>query len=227
MVPEMPHVRAICDDRAMATGSGSVRPGRRPSQLQGCIVPGEAAYDDRRRTFNGLLDRRPAGIMPCTTVDDVLRAVDGAANADLPVSIRGGGHSVTGHGVGDGALVVDLSAMRSVTVDAGRKLARVQGGALWDDVDAATQAHGLAVPGGTYGDTGVGGLTLGGGLGWLLGTAGLTCDNLVRAQVVTSAGELVVAGDDGDPELLWALRGGGATSAWSRSSSSLCTSAAR
>lgn len=174
-------------------------------------LPGEDGYDRSRTTFNGMLERRPALTVMCTSTADVRHAVAAAGRLGLPVSVRGGGHSVAGHGIGDGAVLVDLSLMRSVHVDPSRCRATVAGGAVWNDVDPATQAHGLAVPGGTFGDTGVGGLTLGGGIGWLLGTAGLTCDNLVRAELVTADGDVVVAADDGDgdPELLWALRGGG------------------
>jgi FAD/FMN-containing dehydrogenase len=180
------------------------------SSLDGWVsLPTDPSYAAARLTFNGLLDRRPALAVSCRSVDDVQRAVEAAARLGLPVSVRGGGHSVAGHGVGTGSLLVDLSPMRTVTVDARARRARVAGGAVWNDVDPATQAHGLAVPGGTFGDTGVGGLTLGGGIGWLIGTGGLTCDNVVRAELVTPAGDVVVAGEDGDPELLWALRGGG------------------
>ena len=184
------------------------------SRLRGSVagwvsVPGDEEYGSARRTFNGLVDRRPALAVSCRTVDDVRRAVESAARLNLSVSVRGGGHSVAGHGVGDDSLLVDLSPMRSVLVTPDRTRARVAGGATWNDVDPVTQHEGLAVPGGTFGDTGVGGLTLGGGIGWLIGVAGLTCDNLVRAELVTPAGDVVVAGDDGDPDLLWALRGGG------------------
>jgi FAD/FMN-containing dehydrogenase len=183
---------------------------RLSDRLAGDVLqPEDAGYEEARRSFNGMLDRRPALVVRCATAADVSAAAACAHGLDLPIAIRGGGHSVAGHGIGDGALVVDLSRLRRVEVDADRRRARVEGGALWEDVDVATQAVGLAVPGGTYGDTGVGGLTLGGGLGWLLGTAGLSCDNLVRAELVTPAGETVIAGEDGDPELLWALRGGG------------------
>jgi FAD/FMN-containing dehydrogenase len=170
---------------------------------------GHADWDETRRTFNGTIDRQPAAIASCAGTADVVAAVRHARDAGLPIAIRGGGHSVAGHSVADGALVVSLDRMRTVDVDPARRIARVGGGALWLDVDRATQAHGLAVPGGTFGDTGVGGLTLGGGLGWLMGIAGLTCDNLVAAEVVTSDGTVVEAGPAGDPELLWALRGGG------------------
>jgi FAD/FMN-containing dehydrogenase len=173
------------------------------------LLPGDAGYDEARISFNGMLDRRPAAIAPCSTTEEVVEAVRAARSAGLPIAVRGGGHSVAGHGVADGALVVSLSGMRGVEVDAGARLARAGGGAQWEDVDTATTAHGLAVPGGTFIDTGIGGLTLGGGLGWLMPIAGLTCDNLVEAQVVTADGSVVIAGEAGDPELLWALRGGG------------------
>ncbi len=180
------------------------------TQISGRVsLPGDDAYEQARRTFNGMLERAPAIAVACADVHDVRRAVESASRAELPVSIRGGGHSVAGHGVGHESLLVDLSPMRQVRVDSRRGVVVVAGGALWEDVDSATQAAGQAVPGGTFGDTGVGGLTLGGGLGWLLGTAGLTCDNLVRAELVDAAGELRVASADDDSELLWALRGGG------------------
>jgi FAD/FMN-containing dehydrogenase len=170
---------------------------------------GHVDWDATRQTFNGTIDRQPAAIVSCATTADVAVAVRHARAAGLPIAIRGGGHSVAGHAVADDALVVSLDRMRAVGVDPARRIAHVGGGALWEDVDPATQAHGLAVPGGTFGDTGVGGLTLGGGLGWLMGIAGLTCDNLVSAEVVTADGSIVEAGPDGDAELLWALRGGG------------------
>jgi FAD/FMN-containing dehydrogenase len=173
------------------------------------LLPADRGYDDARVTFNGTIDRRPAVIVRPTTTGEVGAAVRWASAAGLPIAVRGGGHSVAGHAVADGALVVDLLRFRGVRVDPERRRAVVGGGALWEDVDRATTAHGLATPGGTFGDTGVGGLTLGGGIGFILGTAGLTCDNLVRAEVVTADGSVVVAGEDGDPELLWALRGGG------------------
>ena len=172
-------------------------------------LPHDADYDAERSTFNATIERRPAAIVRANSVADVIAAVRAAGDLDLPIAVRGGGHSVAGHAVADGALVVDLRDQRAVSVDPERRLVRVAGGAQWDDLDAAAWVHHLAVVGGTFGDTGVAGLTLGGGIGWLLGTRGLTCDNLVRAEVVTADGELVVAGPDGDPELLWALRGGG------------------
>src|SRR6185295_15092270 len=155
------------------------------------------------------VQRRPAGIVRTQTDDDVIAAVVAAADLGLPIAVRGGGHGVAGHAMAEGALVVDLRDRRDVTVDPASRTIRAGGGALWDDVDGAAWTHHLAVVGGTFGDTGVGGLTLGGGIGWLSGLQGFTCDNLIRAEVITAAGEKVVAGPDGDPDLLWALRGGG------------------
>ena len=182
------------------------------------LRPDDAGYDEARRTFNGMIDRRPAAIVACRSTADVVAAVRAARAGGLPIAVRGGGHGVAGHAMADGAVAIDLRQMRSVEVDAARRVARVAGGALWEDVDAATVPHGLATTGGTFGDTGVGGLTLTGGIGFLMGTAGLTCDNLVGAEVVTADGSVVQAGESGDggeggesghPELLWALRGGG------------------
>lgn len=178
--------------------------------LDGWVTtPTATDYNAERTTFNATIDRRPALIVRARSTNDVVAAVRAANELGLPIAVRGGGHNVAGHAVADGALVIDLRDQRLVSVDPVRRAARVAGGAQWDDVDAATWAHGLAVVGGTFGDTGVAGLTLGGGIGWLIGTQGLTCDNLVRAEVVTASGEQVVAGADGDPELLWALRGAG------------------
>jgi FAD/FMN-containing dehydrogenase len=177
--------------------------------LPGAVHPDHPEYDAHRQSFNGLLDRRPAAIVPCSSTTEVVEAIRAARAAGLPIAVRGGGHSVAGHAFADGALVVSLAPMRGVTVDPGRRLADSGGGALWEDVDTAAFAHGLAVPGGTFGDTGIGGLTLGGGIGWLLPVAGFTCDNLVEAELVTADGSIVIAGPDDDAELLWALRGGG------------------
>ncbi len=177
--------------------------------LTAAILPDHPEYDAHREMFNGQLDRHPAAIVPCATTEEVVAAVRAARAANLPIGVRGGGHSIAGHCMPDGALVVSLTPMRDVVVDTERRLAHAGGGALWDDVDAAAFAHGLAVTGGTFGDTGIGGLTLGGGLGWLLPVMGFTCDNLVEAEVVTADGEVVIAGPTGDRDLLWALRGGG------------------
>ncbi len=188
------------------TGATPFPPGSFPATA---VLPDHAAYDDHRLSFNGMLDRRPAAIVPCASTAEVVAAVRAARSAGLPIAVRGGGHSVAGHCFADDALVVSLTPMRGVVVDPDRQAADAGGGALWDDVDAAAYAHGLAVPGGTFGDTGIGGLTLGGGLGWLMPVAGLTCDNLIEAEVVTADGSVMIAGPRGDEELLWALRGGG------------------
>ena len=172
-------------------------------------TPVDEAYDSERVTFNAMVQRRPAVIVRARSEDDVVAAVIAAADLGLPIAVRGGGHSVAGHAMADGALVVDLRDMRAVSVDSATGIVRVAGGALWEDVDTAAWAHGLAVVGGTFSDTGVGGLALNGGIGWLSGIAGFTCDNIIRAEIVTADGERAIAGADGDPDLLWALRGGG------------------
>ena len=167
------------------------------------------SYDEARTTFNALVDRRPVAIARCRSTADVVAALGAAAEHGLPVAVRGGGHNVAGHAVCDGGLVVDLSGLDTVEVDPGTRIARAGGGATWRAFDAATQAHGLASPGGTFGTTGVGGLTLGGGIGFLIGRYGLSCDNLVGAEVVTVDGTVVEASGDAHAELFWALRGGG------------------
>lgn len=169
----------------------------------------DAGFDQTRAVWNAMINRRPAVIARCRDARDVQKAVRHAVSCDLPISIRGGGHNVAGHAVCDNGVMIDLSLMRRVEVDAGKRIANVDGGALWQDVDAATQAHGLATPGGLISDTGVGGLTLSGGIGWLRAQFGLSIDNLVAADVVTADGTLVRASADENPDLLWALRGGG------------------
>jgi FAD/FMN-containing dehydrogenase len=185
----------------------------RESLADRVLTAADPGYDEARATFNATVQRRPAVIVRVRTDDDVIAAVVAAADLDLPIAVRGGGHGISGHAMADGALVIDLRERRTVEVDAAARRVRVGGGALWEDVDAAAWAHHLAVVGGTFGDTGVGGLALGGGIGWLSGVQGFTCDNLVRAELITAAGERVTAAPesdgDGDPELLWALRGGG------------------
>jgi len=175
----------------------------------GVLVPGAPAYDERRRTFNAMLDRRPRVIVQPLDTGDVVAAVRWAVSNDLPISVRGGGHNVAGHAVGDDALMLDMGAMRSVSVDPVRRIAEASGGALLEDLDRATIAHGLAAPSGTYLDTGVAGLTLTGGIGYLLGSAGFACDALVGAELVTAAGDVLQVDERTDPDLLWALRGGG------------------
>jgi FAD/FMN-containing dehydrogenase len=173
------------------------------------IAPEDDGYAAARVTYNAMIEHRPALIARPLDADDVVTAVAYARGADLPVSVRGGGHSVAGHCVGEGSLMVDLRLMRDVTVDAGARTATCAGGALWEDFDPPCQRHGLATPGGTFGDTGVAGLTLGGGIGYLIGLHGLTLDNLLSATVVTADGRTVVASDADHAELFWALRGGG------------------
>jgi FAD/FMN-containing dehydrogenase len=178
--------------------------------FEGELLTAEAdGYDAARGVWNAMIDRRPALIARCRNARDVMAAVRHAAAHDLGISIRAGGHNVAGHAVCDGGLMIDLTQMRSVSVDTERRIASVEGGALWGDVDKATQAHGLATPGGLISDTGVAGLTLSGGIGWLRAKHGLSIDNLVAADVVTADGTLVNTSADENPELLWALRGGG------------------
>jgi FAD/FMN-containing dehydrogenase len=173
------------------------------------ILASDADYDAARQVWNGNVGRRPALIVRCGDTGDVRCAVDFARIHGLLLSVRGGGHSAPGYGVNDGGMVLDLSLMKAITVDPARRTARVQGGALWRDMDAATQAHGLATTGGTVSNTGVGGLTLGGGIGWLGGLHGATVDNLISAEVVTADGALRMASETEAPDLFWALRGGG------------------
>ena len=173
------------------------------------IVPSDAGYDDARRVWNGNVDRRPALVVRCSGVADVQFAVGFARERQLLVSVRGGGHSAPGYGTNDGGIVIDLSAMRGIRVDPTARRARAQGGVLWRELDRETQAFGLATTGGTVSNTGIGGLSLGGGLGWLMGKHGLTVDNIVSADVVTADGAFQTVDAQRNPDLFWALRGGG------------------
>jgi hypothetical protein len=168
-----------------------------------------ADYDLARSVWNGVIDRRPRVIARCIGTADVVAAVRFARNHDLEIAIRGGGHNVAGTAVCNDGIVIDLSMMRGVRVDPAERRVWVQGGALWGDVDHETQAHGLAVTGGIVSHTGVAGLTLGGGVGWLMRKHGLTIDNLLAVDVVTADGELLRASEDEHPDLFWAVRGGG------------------
>ena len=173
------------------------------------LTSGDSGYDAARAVWNGMVDRHPAAIARCLDVEDVIAAVKHAKTAGLGVAIRGGGHNAAGLAVADGAVGVDLSEMLRVEVDPVARTARAEGGANWGDFDRATQAHGLATTGGAISSTGIAGLTLGGGLGWLMRSRGLACDNLIAADVVTASGELVHASATENPKLLWGLQGGG------------------
>ena len=175
----------------------------------GVVVPGDREYDAARRVYNAMIDRRPAAIARCTSVADVVAAVRAATSAELPIAIRGGGHNAGGLGVCDDGVVVDLSGMRDVRVDAAARVARVEAGCTWAEVDRATHASGLAVPSGIISTTGVAGLTLGGGTGHLTRRFGLTIDNLLAADVLLADGNPVRASQSEHPDLYWALRGGG------------------
>jgi FAD/FMN-containing dehydrogenase len=181
----------------------------RESVAGSVIDPASPGYDAARRCFNAAIDRRPAVIVRCLGDADVATAFAFARTHSLEVAVRGGGHNPAGHCALEGGLVIDLSAMRGVEVDPEAGIARASGGATWLDFDSATQVFGLVTPGGVVGSTGVCGLTLGGGIGHLTSQHGLTCDNLVGAELVTPDGSVVRAGPDENADLLWALRGGG------------------
>lgn len=173
------------------------------------ILPGDKDYEDARLVWNGMIDQHPAMIACCQATQDVIHTVNFAREHRLLTAVRSGGHNVAGLGTCDGGMVIDLSAMNQVELDLERKVAIVGGGARWADVDRVTQAYGLAAPGGVVSDTGVAGLTLGGGFGHIRNKYGLTCDNLLAAEVVTANGKLVQASESENRELLWGLRGGG------------------
>jgi FAD/FMN-containing dehydrogenase len=173
------------------------------------IAHDHAAYEHARRVWNGNIDRRPALIARCTGAADVQAAVNCARTHGLVLSIRDGGHSAPGYGTNDGGLVIDLSGMKGIRVDPSARTVRVEGGVIWRELDHETQAFGLATTGGTVSNTGVVGLTLGGGLGWLMGKCGLAVDNVISADVVTADGQLRQTSAQQNPDLFWALRGGG------------------
>jgi FAD/FMN-containing dehydrogenase len=173
------------------------------------LTKADEGYDSARHVFNGLVDRHPARIMRCTDTGDVVEALRYARQAGLPVSVYGGGHGVTGSAVIEGGVCIDLRLLDRVVVDPVELVARVGGGSTWGQVDAATQEHGLAVTGGRVSTTGVAGLTLGSGSGWLERKLGFVCDNLLAAEVVTADGRVVIASESTNPDLFWAIRGGG------------------
>ena len=173
------------------------------------IMPGDRLYDKARAVYNAMIDRRPAAIVKCANTSDVVACVRFASRHGVDVAVRGGGHSAGGLGVWNDALVVDLSALRGTKVDPAGHTVQVEGGCTWADVDRATVEHGMATPSGFLSSTGVGGLTLGGGVGYLTRRFGLTIDNLLSAEVVLADGSCVTASDYDHPDLFWALRGGG------------------
>ena len=170
---------------------------------------GDDGYDDARRVWNGMIDKRPGLIARCAGVSDVMDAVRFARERDMLVSVRGGGHNVSGAAVCDGGLMIDLSPMKGARVDPARRTALAQPGLTWAEFDREAQAFGMATTGGTVSDTGIAGLTLGGGIGWLGRKHGLACDNLLSADVVTAAGDFVTASREENSDLFWGLRGGG------------------
>jgi len=192
-----------------ATGAGLITDEFRAAFRGELIEPGDAGYDDARAVYNGMIDRHPRLIARCADTADVIAAVNLARESGTILAVRGGGHNAGGLGVWDDALVADLSAMRSVHVDPAAGMVRVEGGATWGDVDHATHPFGLAVPSGFISTTGVGGLTLGGGIGYLTRQYGFTVDSLLSADVVLADGSFVTASDEEHPDLFWAIRGGG------------------
>lgn len=173
------------------------------------LTPGDPDYDSARSLWNGAIDRHPAIIARCSTAEDVAAAILFGRREGLEISVRGGGHNFAGFAVCEGGLMIDLSAMRQVTIDPAARRAVCGGGATWGDLDAASQAHGLAVVGGFISHTGIGGLTLGGGIGWLTRKTGLSSDNLLAVEVVTADGRVLHASADENSDLFWAIRGGG------------------
>jgi FAD/FMN-containing dehydrogenase len=173
------------------------------------LTAGEAGYDEARKVHNGLIDRRPALIARCAGVKDIVDAVHLARKLGLEVAVRGGGHNVAGLAAVDGGLMIDLAGMKGIHVDAGGRSARAQGGVTWAEYNRETQLHGLATTGGAVSTTGIAGLTLGGGLGWLMGRHGLALDNLISVDIVTADGQARKASADENPDLFWAVRGGG------------------
>src|SRR4051794_22867138 len=173
------------------------------------ITPADPAYETARSVWNGMIDRRPAIVARCADADDVATAVGFARSEGLTVAVRGGGHNVAGNATCDGGLVIDLSTMKGIRVDRSQATVRAEGGLTWGELDAATQALGLATTGGLVSSTGIAGFTLGGGIGWLMRRHGLACDNLIGADLVTADGASLHVSEAERPDVLWGLRGGG------------------
>ncbi len=173
------------------------------------LLPGEPGYEEARRIHNGMIDRSPSAIVRCGTSSDVAAAIGFALAHGLELCVRGGGHNVAGRAVVDGALMVDLATMKGIAVDSEARTVRAEGGVLWGELNDATAAHGLAVTGGVVSSTGIAGLTLGGGIGWLMPKYGATVDNVLAIELVTATGETLTASAGENPDLFWALRGGG------------------
>jgi FAD/FMN-containing dehydrogenase len=173
------------------------------------LMPADAGYDDARRVHNGLIDKRPAAIARCQSTPDVVDALLFGRRSGLEISVRGGGHNPAGRAVTEGGLMIDLAPMKGIWVDPAARTVRAQAGVTWREYNRAAALHGLATTGGVVSTTGIAGLTLGGGLGWLMGKHGMAVDNLISAEVVTAAGKVVRASADSEPDLFWALRGGG------------------
>ncbi len=173
------------------------------------IVPGDEAYDEARKVWNGMIDRHPAMIVRCQSTADVVAGVNFARDNDMLLAVRGGAHNVAGSATCDGGMVIDLSNMKGVTVDAATRTARAEAGCTWADFDKATHPFGLATTGGLVSGTGIAGFTLGGGVGWLMRKYGLACDNLRAVEIVTADGRQLLASAEQNPDLLWGVRGGG------------------
>ena len=194
----------------MATVTSEQALGSLAANLHGSVLrPGEPAYEAARRIFNGMIDKRPRVIVQALGSGDVMHAVRFARDNDLPIAVRGGGHNVAGYAVCDDGMVIDLSRLRSVRVDPNRRIAYADPGCSYTDFDLECQAHGLATTGGTVASTGIAGLTLGGGLGFLMGSYGLACDNVLSVDMVLADGRFTRASADENPDLYWAVRGGG------------------
>ncbi|MFB3739777.1 MAG: FAD-binding oxidoreductase, partial [Candidatus Velamenicoccus archaeovorus] len=173
------------------------------------LGPEDPGYDETRRVHNGLIDKHPMAIARCRSAADVAAAIGFGRTRGLEISVRGGGHNVAGRAVTEGGLMIDLSTMKSIDVDPDARTVRAGGGVLWSEFNEATHAHGLATTGGIISTTGIAGLTLGGGWGWLMPKLGLAVDNLIGAELVTADGHVRSVDADGEPDLFWAIRGGG------------------